>query len=145
MEIQLADFLECSDPRSFEVDAELFRGEVMPDKWIGLYADLGQQRLGLFLVGANFYLWWEGQAIPVSPEIIIHHHVWEGALRHLEIRQKGLLIEASYEVSPPIITQFYAESDDDTDFGLWVKSVLTCEETNALVRKSWSQRSGSDP
>ncbi|MBA2116255.1 hypothetical protein [Bremerella alba] len=128
MPILLRNYLCASEVLSFEVDAQLLCDVFIPARTIGLYCRLAKQLLGLTVFGSDFYFWWDDAWHAVSSEFSICHHIENNQFRRLVvIGQNDLQVDIRYTVQQPVSTPFYSEDEEDVDFGLWLKNVLTSE------------------
>lgn len=123
-------FLEINVP------AELFSDTPIGDKPIGLYDDLGGHTLGLFAGRFGLVMWWNEAWFPLTPQLQISH-VADGSSRRLTICQPPIEIKIDYQTNPPVTTPFYSEDEEDVDFGLWLKNVLTSPERSETIFPIW--------
>ncbi|PQO40936.1 hypothetical protein [Blastopirellula marina] len=125
---------------AIDLPAELLSGTPVANKAIGRYEELGGHTLGLFADRFGLVMWWNDAWFPLAPHLHISH-VTEGLSRRLTICQRPIEIEIDYQARPPVTTPYYAEDEEDVDFGLWLKNVLASPERRRTFLANW--RNGS--
>ena len=104
----------------------------------GLFCELGNDRLGLFVVGDRLLLYSNGIAVDVRERRVTALSRSEVVIRRLTLTIDGLATDIRYDnPRKPISTLFYSEDDEDADFGLWLSNVLASENRRDVFLGSW--------
>ncbi|MCP3923939.1 MAG: hypothetical protein GY714_15280, partial [Desulfobacterales bacterium] len=104
---------------------------------VGVYSNLGENILGLFLISEKLFIWLNGEVLEFSNFEEISHKV-DGDHRVLKMKFGKRDYISIYSITDsPISTQFYSEDDEDVDFGLWVHNVLSSKERTQSIFKRW--------
>lgn len=109
------------------------------DRFYGLYAYLGRTRVALFVYKKAMWIGWDNKTIEVTSGLSVSHSQ-DGSWRTLTISDQEIDLIAKYEnVDPPVSTPYYSEDEEDTDFGLWLRNVLSTPERNETVVARWEK------
>lgn len=107
---------------------------------LGIYSKLGNDAVGLFVIDRKLYLYLNGHASEVLGKGITAKWYSEGKNRQLSIVIGQSRKTIAYkDPGPPVSTPFYAEEEQDVDFGLWLANVLSSTESRERFTKTWSQ------
>ena len=106
---------------------------------VGLYAMLGDDCVGLLLIGGRLFVLWNGEALELSRCRDVQHTA-EGGVRELRLTCGTRDLRSIYRISvPPVSTQFYSEDEEDADFGLWFRNVISSPARTLSIIRGWAK------
>ncbi|MCP3926132.1 MAG: hypothetical protein GY714_26505, partial [Desulfobacterales bacterium] len=104
---------------------------------VGVYSNLGENILGLFLISEKLFTLFNGEVLEFSSFEEIYHKI-DGDHRELSMKFGKRDYRCVYTITDdPVSTQFYSEDVEDVDFGLWLHNVLSSKERTQNLFKRW--------
>ena len=134
MQLHLKEFFS-NKRMAVEADvAEL--GSCNPDalRDYGLYCKLDEECVGLFSFGGELFVYLNGAIRKVDNDTKAAFFQ-DGDSRQFELDLgSGKHVISYTNTMRPVSTQFWSESEEDADFGLWCSNVLNSEERRSIFK-----------
>ena len=142
MKVTLRDFFIFARNTTVEVHLDEpggGEGKIVDGKTTGWYSFLGNDQVGLFVARNKIFIVLNEKVVEVPAEKTETSHSINGEQREFNLRVGPEVYQKAY-ANPrmPVSTQFYSESEEDADFGLWLHNVLSSPERGKIVLNRWT-------